>query len=121
LVLRGDMDIDSQPELTSHEPARRSRLRGLGDWLRRVMGGEELARAERQARQAGARLRAAIDALPEGVVFLDDQGRYVLWNRRYAEIYHRSADLFEPGTRLIDTLRIGVARGDYPDAIGREE
>src|SRR5207247_1957175 len=44
-----------------------------------------------------------------------------LWNRSYAEIYHRSADLFRPGARLMDTLREGVRRGDYPDAIGCEE
>src|ERR1700744_6398606 len=96
-------------------------LRRLGYRLSRVLGGEALARAERQAREAETRLRAAIDALPEGIVFLDAEGRYVLWNQKYAEIYHRSADLFEPGARLIDTLRVGVARGDYPDAIGQEE
>jgi signal transduction histidine kinase/ActR/RegA family two-component response regulator len=115
------MDNDSRPESTVREALRPGAWRRLGDWLRRVLGGEALARAERQARQAEARLRAALDALPEGVVFLDAEGRYVLWNQRYAEIYHRSADLFEPGVRLVDTLRIGVARGDYPDAIGREE
>ena len=79
-----------------------------------------LERAERQARQAETRLREAIDVLPEGIVFLDAEGRYILWNRRYAEIYHRSADLFAQGRRLEDTLRIGVARGDYPEAVGRE-
>jgi signal transduction histidine kinase/ActR/RegA family two-component response regulator len=100
---------------------------GLGAWiargLRRLGFGARAAmeRAERQARQAEARLREAIDALPEGIVFLDPEGRYILWNRRYAEIYHRSADLFAQGRRLVDTLRIGVERGDYPEAIGREE
>ncbi|MBI1197467.1 MAG: response regulator [Phenylobacterium sp.] len=92
---------------------------GLGAWISRLLGGRR-AEAEARARLAEARLRDAIDAIPEGVVFLDAEGRYVLWNRRYAEIYHRSADLFAPGARLIDTLRVGVARGDYPDAIGRE-
>ena len=29
--------------------------------------------------------------------------------------------MFKPGARLADTIRVGVARGDYPDAIGREE
>jgi signal transduction histidine kinase/ActR/RegA family two-component response regulator len=115
------MDIDSRADTPTPEAGHPGALRRLSDWLRRMLGGEALARAERQAREAEARLRAAIDALPEGVVFLDAEGRYVLWNQRYAEIYHRSADLFEPGVRLIDTLRIGVARGDYPDAIGREE
>ncbi len=85
-----------------------------------------VARAEaeaaiEQARQAHARQRDAIDILPEGIVFLDAEGRYILWNREYAKIYQRSADLFKQGARLEDTLRVGVARGDYPEAIGREE
>src|SRR5450432_4183429 len=66
-------------------------------------------------------LRAAIDAVPEGIVFLDEEGRYILWNERYAQIYKKSADLFKPGARLEDTLRIGVERGDYPAAQGRED
>jgi diguanylate cyclase (GGDEF)-like protein/PAS domain S-box-containing protein len=66
-------------------------------------------------------LRDAIEVLPEGIVFLDADGRYVMWNERYAEIYQKSADLFAPGARLADTLRIGVERGDYPEALGREE
>jgi diguanylate cyclase (GGDEF)-like protein/PAS domain S-box-containing protein len=82
---------------------------------------DAVERAQAAAAKAEARLRAAIDALPEGVVFLDEEGRYILWNQRYAEIYHESADLFAPGRKLEDTLRIGVARGAYPDAVGREE
>jgi signal transduction histidine kinase/ActR/RegA family two-component response regulator len=77
--------------------------------------------AEQQAQRAEMRLREAIDVLPEGLVFLDPEGRYVLWNKKYAEIYHRSADLFRQGVKLADTLRVGVARGDYPQAVGRED
>src|SRR5258708_15683553 len=58
---------------------------------------------------------------PQGIVFPDAEGRYILWNKKYAEIYNRSSDLFEPGARLQDTIRVGVERGDYPEAIGREE
>ncbi|MBX3486070.1 response regulator [Phenylobacterium sp.] len=94
---------------------------GLFARIGRLLGGRAVAEALERAERAEARLRDAIDAIPEGVVFLDAEGRYILWNRRYAEIYHRSADLFRPGARLIDTLREGVARGDYPDALGREE
>jgi CheY-like chemotaxis protein len=95
----------------------------MGLWRRIV---ERLARgtvaaARAEAQLARDRLRDAIEAIPEGVVFLDAEGRYILWNRRYAEIYHRSADLFRPGARLVDVLREGVRRGDYPEAIGREE
>ena len=73
------------------------------------------------ARKSHERLREAIDILPQGIVFLDAEGRYILWNKKYAEIYNRSSDLFKPGARLEDTIRVGVARGDYPEAIGREE
>jgi diguanylate cyclase (GGDEF)-like protein/PAS domain S-box-containing protein len=89
-------------------------------------GEVERQRAQAEAAIAEAkishdRLREAIDILPQGIVFLDAEGRYLLWNKKYADIYSRSADLFEPGARLADTIRIGVARGDYPEAIGREE
>jgi diguanylate cyclase (GGDEF)-like protein/PAS domain S-box-containing protein len=73
------------------------------------------------ARKSHERLREAIDILPQGIVFLDADGRYILWNKKYAEIYSRSSDLFKPGARLADTIRVGVERGDYPEAIGREE
>ncbi|WP_231568185.1 putative bifunctional diguanylate cyclase/phosphodiesterase [Novosphingobium malaysiense] len=73
------------------------------------------------ASRAEKRLREAIEALPQGIVFLDENDRYILWNKRYSEIYERSADLLAPGVRLADTLRVGVERGDYPEAIGREE
>ena len=74
-----------------------------------------------EARKSHDRLREAIDILPQGIVFLDADGRYILWNKKYSEIYNRSSDLFKSGARLQDTIRIGVERGDYPEAIGREE
>jgi diguanylate cyclase (GGDEF)-like protein/PAS domain S-box-containing protein len=73
------------------------------------------------AAAAHERLREALEILPQGIVFLDNEGRYILWNQKYADIYKRSADLFKVGARLEDTLRIGVSRGDYPAAKGREE
>jgi len=92
-----------------------------GGWFGALNPWRALAEAEANARRAEQRLREALDALPEGVVFLDAEGRYILWNKAYAEIYHRSADLFRVGRPLSETLRIGVKRGDYPAAIGREE
>jgi CheY-like chemotaxis protein len=94
---------------------------GLRAWMAKLFGGQAVAAAQAEAQLAQDRLRTAIEALPEGIVILDHEGRYVLWNRRYAEIYHRSADLFAPGVKLADALREGVRRGDYPEASGREE
>jgi diguanylate cyclase (GGDEF)-like protein/PAS domain S-box-containing protein len=74
-----------------------------------------------EARKSHERLRQAVDLLPQGIVILDRDGRYILWNEQYSEIYSKTADLFQEGARLEDTLRIGVARGDYPEAIGHED
>jgi signal transduction histidine kinase/CheY-like chemotaxis protein len=96
---------------------------GLSALRRRLRSGRarDLAAAQARAALAEARLGAVLEAFPEGVVLLDPEGRYIMWNQAYADIYHRSADLFEPGHRLVDVLRIGIERGDYPDAVGREE
>jgi signal transduction histidine kinase len=110
---------DSLPILAR---ARVALARLLAHLARLIHPDEDPARlALERAAVAERRLRVAIDALPEGVVFLDPEGRYILWNQRYSEIYHRSADLFAPGRKLSETLAVGVARGDYPDAVGREQ
>lgn len=82
---------------------------------------ESLEAAMGAAHRAEQRLRDAIDLLPEGVVILDAEGRYVLWNKQYADIYSGAKDLLAHGARFEDTLRRGIARGVYLDAIGREE
>jgi diguanylate cyclase (GGDEF)-like protein/PAS domain S-box-containing protein len=80
-----------------------------------------LSDALQAASLAEKRLREAIEAMPQGIVFLDEEDRYILWNEKYAQIYAKSADLLKPGVKLADTLRIGIERGDYPEAAGREE
>jgi len=70
---------------------------------------------------AYANLRLAFDAVPEGVALFDHQDRYVLWNRRYEELYTFGTTKIAVGTRFEDTLRAGLACGTYPDARGREE
>src|SRR3984893_13964052 len=108
-------------------PAKPSpQIRAVGDHASVETGEIVRRRAEAEAaiaeaRKSHERLREAIDILPQGIVFLDADGRYILWNKKYSEIYSRSSDLFQPGARLQDTIRIGVERGDYPEAIGREE
>ncbi|WP_141703646.1 diguanylate cyclase domain-containing protein [Methylobrevis pamukkalensis] len=114
---------DSRVPVEGRRGARRlaAALRKLVTGPRERRREAALAAAEMAAREAQDQLREAIDVLPEGIVYLDAEGRYILWNERYAEIYTRSADLFRAGEKFEDTLRIGVARGDYPMAKGREE
>src|SRR5512138_1556666 len=107
------------PKSTVKPAAKRSRgAPTAGEIVRKHA---EIDAALTEARKSHGRLREAIDILPQGIVFLDAEGRYILWNKKYAEIYSKTADLFEEGARLEDTLRIGVARGDYPEALGHED
>ena len=80
----------------------------------------QLIAAQRRAEHAEARLREMIDILPEGVLFLDKDNRYVLWNQRYEAMY-RSPDLLARGAGMGDTLLAAAKRGDYPEAVGQEE
>ncbi len=78
-------------------------------------------RAERAARAAHATLLDALDVVPEGLAVLDADDCYVLWNKRYAELYAQSGEALAVGTRFEGTLRYGLAHGQYPEADGREE
>ena len=69
---------------------------------------------------SNARLRDAIEAIPAGFALFDAEDRFVLWNRRYLETYPESADLIVVGRPFEEMLRLGLERGDYPAARGRE-
>jgi PAS domain-containing protein len=117
---RASVARTGQPAKSSSKlSGRNRRVSAESGEMVRMRAEAEAAIAE--ARKSHERLREAIDILPQGIVFLDADGRYILWNKKYSEIYSRSSDLFEHGARLQDTIRIGVERGDYPEAIGREE
>ncbi|PCK86083.1 ATPase [Rhizobium sophoriradicis] len=78
-------------------------------------------RAEQEARAAHARLLAAFEVVPEGLVLFDAEDRFVLWNRRYEQLYAESGDMLARGMRFEDRLRAGLERGQYPEAVGRED
>lgn len=80
-----------------------------------------LTEAEEAAQSAHRRVREAIEAMPEGVAIFDAEDRYVLWNRRYAEIQSECAELLEPGLPFRAVLERGLAIGAYADALGRED
>ena len=78
------------------------------------------ARAEAAAQIAHERLLAAFEVVPEGLALFDSDDRLVLWNRRLTELYPKTTN-FRVGTRFEDVIRNGLAHGQYPDALGRED
>jgi diguanylate cyclase (GGDEF)-like protein/PAS domain S-box-containing protein len=80
-------------------------------------------RAERAAAEAKAAHQQLVDAsnlMSEGLVLFDAEDRHVLWNHRYAEMYGDARDSLVVGARFEDTLRAGMAKGNYVNK-GREE
>ncbi len=87
----------------------------------RITAGERLLAKEREVRKARAQLEAAVEALDDGFIYYDAEDRLVLANSRYRELYALSGPALVEGARHEDILRYGIARGQYPAAIGREE
>jgi PAS domain-containing protein len=67
------------------------------------------------------RIWAALEAIPDGFVLYDREDRLLTCNQRYREIYPESAPAMERGATFEAILRYGLTRGQYFDAIGREE
>jgi sigma-B regulation protein RsbU (phosphoserine phosphatase) len=87
----------------------------------RINAGERLLAKEREVRVARGRLVAAVEALDDGFAYFDAEDRLVLANSRYRELYNEVAGEIVEGARFVDLLRLGLARGQFPDALGREE
>lgn len=67
------------------------------------------------------RLRDAFDVVPEGLALFDEEDRFVLWNKRYAELFPELRGHLEVGLSYADALRHALESGTYVDAAGREE
>ena len=71
--------------------------------------------------QLHSRLRDAFDVVPEGLALFDANDRYVLWNKRYAELFPELRERLAVGLSYADALRCVLESRCYVDAVGREE
>ncbi len=78
-------------------------------------------RVEEELRVSQQRLHDAIESIPDGFALYDADDRLVLFNTRYKQTYSKHAEVFVQGSRFEDMLREGVYRGEFADAVGREE
>ncbi len=81
----------------------------------------EIARLAALVKRSRCQLVDAIETLADGFVLYDEDDRLVLCNDRYRDLYALSAAALVPGARFEDILRYGLERGQYADAVGREE
>lgn len=73
------------------------------------------ALAAAQVEAAHKLLEEVVEMMPQAVCVFDSQDRYVLWNRRYAELYPEIADSLRAGIAFADILRISFASGRMPE------
>jgi signal transduction histidine kinase/DNA-binding response OmpR family regulator len=94
-----------------------------GEWLRlvdrRARDGDMVCVGLNITEQM--RIWAALEAIPDGFVLYDRNDKLLACNQRYRELYPESAEAMVPGARFKDILRFGLDRGQYKDAVGRED
>ncbi len=82
---------------------------------------EKINEARSRAEAAEARLVAAVDALSDGFVIFGEDGRLVLCNEAYRQLYPEVTHLVRPGITLEQLTREVAYSGAWPNAAGREE
>lgn len=82
---------------------------------------EQLQAATQEALGTQERLWSAIEAIPEAFSIYDEDDRIVVFNNRYRRLYRDSAPAIHIGATFEEVLRYGLERGQYPEAVGREE
>jgi PAS domain S-box-containing protein len=76
----------------------------------------EEKRAQEALAEKEAQLRLALDNMPGGIVFIDRDRNFVLYNPQYSALHDYPDGLLKVGGSLLDELRFQVQRGDYgPD------
>lgn len=111
--------IASQARLRSRLSAELVRRSELNRHLK--LQEETLTLQKAELEKAHNRFKEAIDILPEGLVILDANNRYVAWNKRYAEIYSRSADMLSVGGNFEGVVQASLERDLQSEARGGEE
>ena len=66
-------------------------------------------------------LHAAIEAIDEAFMIYDENDVLIYCNDRCRVVYPRSGDVIVPGNSFVKIIRACAERGEYPEAIGREE
>jgi len=97
-------------------PGRRRVAAEIGEIVRKRAEAE--AAIAKRANPTNGCARRSISCA--GIVFLDAEGRYILWNKKYAEIYNRSSDCSNRRAAAGHHSRRCRTRR-LPGAIGREE
>lgn len=83
----------------------------------------ELRQRERELRNQNDRFEAAINNMSHGLAMYDAQGRLVICNQRYVDMYKLPPDEVRPGSTIWEVFRMRLEAGTFggdPDATASE-
>ncbi len=66
-------------------------------------------------------MQEAIEEMSDGLGLYDSRDRLIVWNAQYTEMNSEDSESLRSGMKFEDVLRIGLKKGRYPEAIGRED
>jgi diguanylate cyclase (GGDEF)-like protein len=73
----------------------------------------EVERLVQTLQQQNSRLEAALNHMAQGLCMFDGEGRLVVHNERYVQMYDFSPGVVRPGVALVDLLKDRAARGNF--------
>ncbi len=72
-----------------------------------------LSKQFRRLATSEARVDAALNNMRHGILMFDPEGRLVLYNQRFLQMYHLSPEAVKPGCTLSDLLRLRKVAGTF--------
>ena len=75
----------------------------------------------RSSTQALDQVQEAIEAMSDGLGVYDSSDRLVVWNAQYTEMNSEDSESLRTGMTFAEVLRMGIRKGRYTEAVGREQ
>lgn len=92
-------------------------VRGIGtictDVTERKKAERALLRSELEASRSKALLSEAIESMTDGFVWFDSEGRLVLCNQKYRDLYPKLAGELRPGAAYSDLMKLAFDRDQF--------
>jgi NO-binding membrane sensor protein with MHYT domain len=85
-----------------------------GGWVTTHEDVTERHHAEKQVREQKLQMDAALDNISQGLLMFGADGRLILCNRRYIELYDLPPDVVKPGLAMQELFELRRARGTFP-------
>jgi PAS domain-containing protein len=73
----------------------------------------ELRQREKELRAQNDRFDAAVNHMSQGLAMFDPQGRVVICNQRYLDMYKLSPDQVRPGASMLDIVHSRIEAGTF--------